>query len=123
THYMDEAELCQRVGFISRGRLLALDTPQRLKETQMSGRVLEINTTHPDRALRVLQVAQENGRFPADEIALYGAQIHAVVPGSDDAAAWKEPIAALLAEAGMVVNSIEWIAPTLEDVFISTVKR
>ncbi|MCB8967012.1 MAG: ABC transporter ATP-binding protein [Ardenticatenaceae bacterium] len=123
THYMDEAELCQRVGFISRGRLLALDTPQRLKETQMSGRVLEINTTHPDRALRVLQEAQENGRFPADEIALYGAQIHAVVPGSDDAAAWKEPIAALLAEAGMVVNSIEWIAPTLEDVFISTVKR
>ena len=50
THYMDEAELCQRVGFISQGRLVALDTPEQLKQTQMRGQVLEIATSDPDRA-------------------------------------------------------------------------
>ncbi len=43
THYMDEAELCQRVGFISQGRLVAMDSPSRLKQTQMHGQVLEIS--------------------------------------------------------------------------------
>lgn len=120
THYMDEAELCQRVGFISRGRLIALDTPERLKETQMQGQVLEINAAQPHRVMQVLQMAQQNGRFPAEEIALYGAQIHAVVP---DAQAGKQRVTDLLAEEGIAAGTIEWIAPTLEDVFISAVKR
>ncbi|HEY72790.1 MAG: ABC transporter ATP-binding protein [Chloroflexi bacterium] len=119
THYMDEAELCQRVGFISQGRLVALDTPAQLKETQMRGQVLEINTPDPDRAMRVLKQAQASGRLPFDEVALYGAQIHAVVP---DAEAFKQPVHALLEDAGVGVQTIEWIAPTLEDVFISAVK-
>src|SRR5512144_2784933 len=45
THYMDEAELCQRVGFISGGRLVALDSVSQLKLTQMHGEVLEISTS------------------------------------------------------------------------------
>ncbi len=120
THYMDEAELCQRVGFISQGRLVALDTPGQLKETEMRGQVLEINTLDPERAMRVLKSAQESGRLPRDEVAFYGAQIHAVVP---DAEAFKQPVRALLEEAGVRVHTIEWIAPTLEDVFISSVTQ
>ncbi len=120
THYMDEAELCQRVGFISQGKLIALDTPGQLKQTQMRGHVLEINTDNPDRAMRVLKVAQDTGRLPFEEVALYGAQIHAVVP---DAEALKAPISSLLTDEGIKVNSVEWIAPTLEDVFISAVKH
>ena len=119
THYMDEAELCQRVGFLSQGRLVALDTPGQLKETQMRGQVLEINTLDPERAMRMLKSAQASGRLPFDEVAFYGAQIHAVVP---DAEAFKQPIRALLESEGVQVHSIEWIAPTLEDVFISAVK-
>ncbi len=119
THYMDEAELCQRVGFLSQGRLVALDTPDQLKETQMRGQVLEISTPDSDRAMRVLKKAQASGRLLFDEVALYGAQIHAVVP---DAEAFKQPIEELLASEGINVNAIEWIAPTLEDVFISAVK-
>jgi ABC-2 type transport system ATP-binding protein len=120
THYMDEAELCQRVGFISQGRLIALDSPQQLKETQMRGQVLEINTLDPERAMRVLKRAQESGRLPCDEVAFYGVQIHAVVP---DAEAFKQPVRALLEEERVQVQGIEWIAPSLEDVFISAVKR
>ena len=119
THYMDEAELCQRVGFISAGRLIALDTPDQLKRTQMRGHVLEIDCANSELAMRVLQAAGESGQLPLDEVALYGAQIHAVVP---DAGLFKERIAGLLAEHGIAVNAIEWITPTLEDVFISSVK-
>jgi ABC-2 type transport system ATP-binding protein len=119
THYMDEAELCQRVGFISDGRLVALDTPDRLKETQMRGQVLEINTRDTDRAMRVLNDAWKKDSVLFDEIALYGTQIHAVVP---DAAAFKYPLWTLLDSEEVEVLGIEWIAPTLEDVFISSVK-
>ncbi len=118
THYMDEAELCQRVGFISEGRLVALDTPERLKETHMRGQVLEINTGDPERAMGLLKAAQEAGQLICDEIAFYGAQIHAVVP---DARASQPVIVEALEGGGVRVNGVEWIVPTLEDVFISAV--
>ncbi len=147
THYMDEAELCQRVGFLSRGRLIALDTPDALKATRMRGRVLEIDTDDADGAMRILTAAQAGGQIPLEEVALYGAQIHVVVPGvapeagrrpastmaegaqtghrpvSTTAEALESELAALLSAGGVTVNGIAWIAPTLEDVFISAVKR
>ncbi len=118
THYMDEAELCQRVGFISQGRLVALDAPSRLKQTQMRGQVLELSLPQPDRAMRALKAAQQSGRVDLAEVALYGAQIHAVVP---DAREYKDRLRALLAAENIPLTAIEWIAPTLEDVFISSV--
>jgi ABC-2 type transport system ATP-binding protein len=119
THYMDEAELCQRVGFISQGRLVALDTPDRLKEMQMKGHVLEIDCDHSESAMPVLQAAKKSGRIMLYEVALYGSLIHAVVP---DAKTHIEPVRQLLVEAGIQINDVQWIAPTLEDVFISSVK-
>jgi ABC-2 type transport system ATP-binding protein len=118
THYMDEAELCQRIGFISQGRLVALDTPDRLKQTKMRGQVLEIAVSNSDAAMRILKTAQQSGQVPIHEVALYGAQIHVVVPS---AAEYRQVIQALLAAPGIEVRSIDWIAPTLEDVFISSV--
>ena len=84
THYMDEAELCQRVGFISAGRLVALDSVSQLKLTQMRGQVLEINVSDPEKAVRILKAAQQSRQIPLDEVALYGAQIHAVVLGDQE---------------------------------------
>jgi ABC-2 type transport system ATP-binding protein len=119
THYMDEAELCQRVGFISEGHLVALDTPDRLKQTQMRGHVLEIDTEDNEMALRVLSSAKHRGELLLHEVALYGSQIHAVVP---DAERFSKAIRTVLADRGVTVNSVEWTAPTLEDVFISVVR-
>ncbi len=119
THYMDEAELCQRVGFLSEGKLIALDTPDQLKRTQMRGHVLEIDCLGSEKAVRVLRKARDSGRIPFDEIALYGAQIHAVVP---DANTYMEPVWELLTQENIDVHTVEWIAPTLEDVFISSVQ-
>jgi ABC-2 type transport system ATP-binding protein len=118
THYMDEAEMCQRIGFISQGQLVALDTPSQLKQTCMRGQVLEISADNPEQALRLLKAAQQGGQIPLDQVALYGAQIHAVVP---DAQAAKADIRQLLLAEHMQVRALEWIAPTLEDVFISLV--
>jgi ABC-2 type transport system ATP-binding protein len=120
THYMDEAELCQRIGFISQGRLVAMDSPERLKRTQMRGQVLEIAVSGTDVAMRILKAAQQSGEIPLGEVALYGAQIHAVVPNAEKL---KQVIRALLADQGVQVRSIDWIAPTLEDVFISSVNE
>ena len=118
THYMDEAELCQSVGFISAGKLVALDSVAQLKRTQMRGQVLEINVSDPEKAVRILKAAQQANRVPFDEVALYGAQIHAVVPVAEE---YMDVIRRLLMEENIRVNSIAWVAPTLEDVFISSV--
>jgi ABC-2 type transport system ATP-binding protein len=118
THYMDEAELCQRVGFISQGRLVAMDSPSRLKQTQMHGQVLEISSSDPEGGVRVLKMIQQQGQIPLLEVALYGAQIHVVLP---DAQEYKESIRDILLRKNIQVNSLEWISPTLEDVFISSV--
>jgi ABC-2 type transport system ATP-binding protein len=120
THYMDEAELCQRVGFISQGKLVAIDSPARLKQTQMRGQVLEINSPAPDLVMRILKNAQVAHTLPLDEVALYGAQIHAVVP---DAREYSKIIRRLFDAEKIPITSIEWIAPTLEDVFISSVTK
>ncbi len=119
THYMDEAELCQRVGFINQGRLVAVGTPDDLKETHMHGQVLEIDTPEPDRAVRILKEAQIKRNLPLEEVALYGAQIHVVVPSAED---FSKPVRKLLEAESIPVINIEWIMPTLEDVFISTVR-
>src|SRR5512142_958372 len=118
THYMDEAELCQRIGFISQGRLVALDSPDRLKLTQMRGQVLEIRTPRPELAMRALKEAQEKHSIDIEEAALYGAQIHVVVPSAQE---YEAALGRLLESQRVEVSGIEWIAPTLEDVFISSV--
>jgi ABC-2 type transport system ATP-binding protein len=119
THYMDEAELCQRVAFLSEGTLIALDTPEQLKALHMRGQVLEIHTADPERAMGVLQRVRADGGLACEEVAFYGAQIHAVVP---DAGRARPELRALLEGAGISVHEVTWIAPTLEDVFISAVK-
>jgi ABC-2 type transport system ATP-binding protein len=120
THYMDEAELCQRVGFINMGRLVAVGTPEELKVNRMHGQVLEVNTLDSDRAIRILKDVQRNKYLPFEEVALYGAQIHVVVPNAEK---YKKPVIKLLEKENIKVIGVEKIVPTLEDVFISTINE
>ena len=120
THYMDEAELCQRLGLINRGKLVALGTPDDFKEHQMRGQVVEIDCNQPEAAMQVLRRAVANGELEAHDTAFYGAQIHVVVP---DAGRARELIGGLLGEAGIVIHAMDWIAPSLEDVFIAKMRE
>lgn len=115
THYMDEAEHCQGLAFIQHGRIVAHGSPAGIKETGMRGEVLEIDCDRPDRAIPALR-----GMGLFDEVALYGSLIHVVAAG---VAAHRPEIEAVLHEAGVEVRSLDLIPPSLEDVFISTVRR
>jgi ABC-2 type transport system ATP-binding protein len=115
THYMDEAEHCQGLAFIQHGRIVAYGSPLGIKETEMRGQVLEIDCDRPELAIPALR---EMGTF--EEVALYGAQIHAVAA---DVEALKPQIEEKLAEAGVELRAMDIIAPSLEDVFISSVRR
>jgi ABC-2 type transport system ATP-binding protein len=114
THYMDEAEHCHRLAFIQHGQLIAYGTPEEIKRDKMRGQVLEIDCTQPDVAMDVLR---QTGAF--EDVALYGTQIHAV---TEDAASSKPRIAQALTEAGVQVRAVDVVAPSLEDVFISSVR-
>lgn len=117
THYMDEAEHCQSLAFIQRGKLVTQGSPQELKLNQMPGEVLEIDCAQPDKAIQTLR---DLNIFA--EVALYGALIH-VVTTPDTTAETQQPIIeAALAQAGIEFNAVERIAPSLEDVFIASVR-
>jgi ABC-2 type transport system ATP-binding protein len=115
THYMDEAEHCQGLAFIQHGRIVAYGSPLGIKETEMRGQVLEIDCNQPELAIPALR---EMGAF--EEVALYGALIHAVAA---DVEVLKPQIEQKLAAAGVQLRSMDVIAPSLEDVFISSVRR
>jgi drug efflux transport system ATP-binding protein len=110
THYMEEAEYCDRLAFIDRGRLVALGTPTELKR-RMVGELLLIEAPELSRALEVLHSAPD-----VIEAALFGDALHVVV---DDAAGAMTTLTNLLGAAGVAVGSMAKIEPSLEDVFVS----
>jgi ABC-2 type transport system ATP-binding protein len=114
THYMDEAEHCQRLAFIQRGRIVASGSPMEIKETMMQGEVLEVDAEDPAAALKALR-----GLEGLRDLTLYGSLIHVV---AEDVASHRPEIRQALEEAGVRVHGINAIAPSLEDVFISSVR-
>jgi ABC-2 type transport system ATP-binding protein len=115
THYMDEAEHCQRLAFIQRGRLVTMGSPEEIKTSEMRGQVLEVDCDLPDVAVPVLR---QLGVF--EEVALYGALVHVVTQDPD---AHQTLIEQVLRDKGVQVTAIDRIAPSLEDVFIASARR
>jgi len=119
THYMDEAEHCHRLAFIQHGRLIASGSPAAIKAEMMRGEVLEIAPSDPVAAVRVLRAAQDAGRLPISEVALYGSLIHLVAP---EVQRQQGAIADELRRAGIEPGQMAVIEPSLEDVFIACMK-
>jgi ABC-2 type transport system ATP-binding protein len=115
THYMDEAEHCQSLVFIQRGHLVAQGSPEAIKVSQMHGDVVEIDC---DDAARSVPLLRQMNLF--EEVALYGALIHVV---TDRAQAHIPLIEQTLTGQGITVTSAARIAPSLEDVFISSARE
>jgi ABC-2 type transport system ATP-binding protein len=114
THYMDEAEYCDRLGLIYRGELIALGTPEHLKTDLMREEVLEVLCDRPQDAIAEVERAEG-----VKEAALFGRTLHVVV---SDRAAATESIRAGLSRQGLSVAHIEKIVPSLEDVFVSLIE-
>jgi ABC-2 type transport system ATP-binding protein len=111
THYMEEAEYCNRLALIFRGRIVALGTPAELKRNSMHGELLLVECAPLGQALEALQSAPG-----VADAAVFGNALHLSV---QDATASAPRIDAFLRERGLVPGRIEKIRPTLEDVFVS----
>jgi ABC-2 type transport system ATP-binding protein len=111
THYMEEAEYCNRLALIFRGKIVALGTPSELKRDAMKGELLLIECEPLGNAVEVLQSAPD-----VMDAAVFGNALHLVVPDADAAV---PRIEKYLADHGIVVRRIEKIRPSLEDVFVS----
>jgi len=114
THYMDEAEYCDRIGLIYRGELIALGTPEALKTEWMREDVLECVCDRPQEAMELIE------NIPGvKEVALFGKGLHVVVEQADT---FQEIIRRRLIENGYGVIGVEKIVPSLEDVFVSLIE-
>jgi ABC-2 type transport system ATP-binding protein len=113
TPYLDEAEKCDRVALLRDGKVLALDTPAALRQTDHTV-MLEVIASPPRQALRVLRE-----RLGEDEVSLFGDRLHARV----SATSMGPEIERWLTDARLEVTRVKAILPTLEDVFIEHVRR
>jgi ABC-2 type transport system ATP-binding protein len=112
THYLEEAEQCNRLGFMVAGEIISDGSPSEVKAS-MKGKLSEIETDHPDRALRTLKK-----KFGASRVSLFGDKLHLVT--ENDA---QEREAALeLESAGVKVLAWNPARFSLEDVFISLIE-
>jgi ABC-2 type transport system ATP-binding protein len=110
THYMDEAEYCNRLALIYRGKMVALGTPTELKQRSIAGDLLLLECDPLARAIDVLE------KTPGvADAAVFGNALHILVgPGIAPA-----ELRAQIVEQGIEVQKIEKIRPTLEDVFVA----
>jgi ABC-2 type transport system ATP-binding protein len=120
THYMDEAEHCHRLAFIQRGKIIANGSPAQIKQETMTGRVIELAPSDAGEAVKILRLAQESGKLPIDEVELYGSLVHVVAPDSPNL---HRKITLELEKAGINPGEFAVIEPSLEDVFIASMKK
>jgi len=119
THYMDEAEHCQRLAFIQRGSIIVSGSPDQIKNETMQGEVLEIEPRDIGCAMKVLKKSFDRGDLPPSELSLYGSLIHIVSSGI---ANHLDTITEILVQAGCEVKSMDIIEPSMEDVFIACMR-
>ncbi len=105
THYMDEAEVAERVGIIDHGRIVALDTPDHLKDA-MGGDVITIEARDNDAA--AAELGQKFGVTPARE----NGALSFSVPHGD------KVLPRIIRSLESPVDAVGLRRPTLEDVFL-----
>jgi ABC-2 type transport system ATP-binding protein len=114
THYLDEAERCDRIALMHAGRLVALGNVGELKEVFVGRAMLEVACPRP-------LVAQEQlERLPGIlEVSVFGTRLHVVVKDGDEG---RKQILAELERDGNAPAAVERIVPSLEDVFIHCIE-
>jgi ABC-2 type transport system ATP-binding protein len=113
THYMDEAEYCNEIALIDRGRLIALGSPAQLKRTALGGALLLVECGSLGAALEALE-----GAPGIRDAAAFGNTLHVLVA---DEEAGTEEIGKRLAARNISLARIARIEPSLEDIFVQLV--
>ena len=115
THYLDEAERCDRVAIIHAGRLAALGTTAALKATFTERPILEVRASDPVAAMTTLDALAS-----VEKTSLFGTAVHAVLRDRATSAA---DLTRAITAAGLTVTGISPVMPSLEDVFLDVVDR
>lgn len=113
TPYMDEAERCNRVGLMNKGKIISLDTPQNIK-TSINRSVIEVICAPVRKAYKIVQ---ENLKT---EVQIYGDRLNIV---SEKAGFDLPLVEKVLTENSITVTDKRIISPSLENVFIHLVKN
>jgi ABC-2 type transport system ATP-binding protein len=114
THYIDEAEHADRVALMLNGKMIALAPPRELRETGLSGTLLEVDAEPPVDALAFLSTVPG-----VREVTLYGTLLHVLVDDSTST----DQLASALRKHGLLVSGVRRIKPSLEDVFVSRIRE
>jgi len=115
THYMEEAERCNKIGFIWEGNLVAYDTPQGIKNNFNLYHIIKIHCSRINEAFRLLE-----NHAAIKDINIYGDAIHLGVENAEEAM----PLFRNLLETnGISLQEMSTIAPSIEDVFVALSKR
>ena len=115
THYLDEAERCHRVTLIHAGRLAAIGTTSEVKQVFAGRPIVEVRTPRATDAMRALDAMPD-----IEKTSLFGTAVHAVLR---HAQLTEAVLGERLRAAGIPVDSIEPVAPSLEDVFLDVVEH
>jgi ABC-2 type transport system ATP-binding protein len=115
THYLDEAERCHRVALIHAGRLAMIGTTSEVKQIFAGRPIVEVRAADSVDAMRGLDALPE-----VEKTSLFGTAVHAVLRSAD---VTPERIAEQLRRAGVEVEGIAPVAPSLEDVFLDVIDR
>ncbi len=109
THYMEEADrLCNRIAIIDHGKIIAMDTPERLKE-RIGGEVVTITSPDPDRVISILSRAGLKADRSGEQVTVSLENAEQQISG----------LIVRLSENKVPVTAIAIHKPTLEDVFLS----
>lgn len=114
THYMDEAEHCNSIGFLYYGNILSLDTPNNMKEKVIDGDIIEIKTDNTLKSIELLKDVEY-----VKSASVYGAGIHVLADTEFNINITKN----ILSSNNIEVYSMKKVKPSLEDVFVFLVEK
>lgn len=115
THYMEEAEYCDELALIYKGRIIAKGTPASIREDSIPSDLIELAVSSPFEAISVLENSGQ-----VDSASIFGDGLHLTVKKGrfcDD------EIRRSLSEKGFEVYSMDRVRPSLEDVFVHLIEK
>jgi len=115
THYMDEAEYCDRLALIYQGKIIALGTPSELKLKTLEQGVMEVECDPLIPASDLLK--KEPWIY---ESAIFGNSLHVISKEDVDL---EKAVTDLFQRHGILLKKMDWIRPSLEDVFVSLIEK
>ncbi len=115
THYMEEAERCNKIGFIWEGNLVAYDTPQGIKDNFNLYQIIKIQCKKINEVFKLLQ-----GHELIKDINIYGDALHLAVDSAEEA---MPALNHFLQDKAIKINEMNTISPSIEDVFVALSKQ